>query len=396
MADKYLGRVLRRTPEGGALPPIRAMIEANELGRVVISAALDRAEARGWVRREPRRGVFRAELPPLRETVPAIDFVACAGNVEHGSPGSFVEELIAAIGAALTRRGLALRVHQATVGDSFDAHRAIAERPEVRACFLFGPHAKELVNCFERRQVTTLPLFPRIEPERLGHGIFGPKNLVDLLMKHLAAAGHTRIGFLERAYPHLPSSLSTLRRAEYYRHMAERGLRVAPHWVAETGFDEASIRSALQTIVWQEPRPSAVILPTAAMPTAYRLAEETGLRVGVDLALAGIDHARVAENLLPAPTCAGVVHPETAELAVDSLLDLLEGGSGNGKYAAPLRLTTGGSTATRTDAPDRGDGFRDIGDTSALTTSTLAAGASLAPAAQPRNHNQKEPKPCNT
>ena len=356
LADKYLERLLRRTPEGGALPPLRSMMEESGLGQVVLSAATDRAEARGRVRREERRGVFRAAVPPLPEMVPVIDFVICGELREGASSGVFVEEMVTQLKAALTENGHALRVHHVRSADSFDPYRELAESAEMRACFLFAPHARELVNCFERRHVATLPLFPRIEPEILDHGIFDPEHLIGLLMEHLFSLGHQKIALLERPYPQVSRSLTLPRRADYYRHMAERGLRVARHWLGRAGFNEKEEAAAVETILATAPRPSALILPSTAMPVAYRVLENRGLRPGTDLALAGIDHARVCEQLRPVPTRAGVVHRETAELAVDRLLRRLTGDDAENKCHAPLRLAVGASCGPSAEPAARTDG----------------------------------------
>lgn len=353
LADKYLERVLRRTPEGGALPPLRAMMEESGFGQVVLAAATDRAETRGLVRREERRGVFRAAAPPLREWVPVIDFVICGELRDGASSGVFVEEMIAQLDRELTKQGHALRVHHVRSGDSFDPYRELAESAEMRGCFLFAPHARELVNCFERRHVATLPLFPRIEPELLEHGLFDPEHLIGLLMEHLFSLGHRKIALLERPYPEVSRSLTLPRRADYYRHMAERGLRVARHWLGRAGFDEQEEAAAVETLLATAPRPSALILPSTAMPAAYRVLENRGLRPGADLALAGIDHAHVCEELRPAPTRAGVVHRETAELAADRLLRRLTGDEADGKCHAPLRLTVEAGSVPEAKATDQ-------------------------------------------
>lgn len=341
---KFLHREILRTPVGEALPSIRAIMNSCNVGQARVQEVLGELEDEGYVECRPRRGVFRSERSTLAESVPTLDFVACAriGGVDQ--PGTFTHELLAALNLEATERGHAMRVHQVHRGEPITAYDRIAARPDIRACLLFAPHSPEVIAAFQAHHLATLSLMPPSDETCLGHSIGEPVELVSRLLEHLEQHGHERIGYLERVYPNAPVQLSLHRRADYYRHMAERGLRVMPHWVADAGGNDEAALNAMAQLFSAKPEPTAVVLPSAAMPAAYRFLERTGRRVGHDVALAGIDENAACRSLHPEPTRAGIVQEATARLALDTLTAMLEGRGVPEQQPAPMRLTLGRST----------------------------------------------------
>lgn len=341
---KFLHRQILRTQPGQSLPSMRTIMDRCSVGQAKVQQVLGEFESAGYVECRPRSGIYRSERIVISETVPTLDFVACArlGEIDH--PGTFTHELLAALNLEATDRGHAMRVHQVQRGEAIAAYEEIASRSDTRACLLFAPHSPEVLAAFEKHHLACVSLFPPTEDAAAGHCIHEPHDLVPQLLKHLEARGHARIAFLERTYPNAPVRLSLQRRADYYRHMAERGLKVERQWVADAGADDRAALAGLEQIFAADTTPTALLLPSAAMPAAYRFLERTGRRVGRDVALAGIDDVAACRTLHPEPTRAGIVHQATARLALDALTGLLEGRTVAVDQPAPTRLFIGEST----------------------------------------------------
>lgn len=145
-------------------------------------------------------------------------------------------------------------------------------------------------------------------------------------VEHLVARGHERIAFLgaEMDHPGLYSRLEGYRLALATAHISAR-----PEWILtadgatptfKTGADLAERLLAL------EPRPTAVFCVNDAM--ALGVIEKTrqlGVRVPDDLAVAGFDDVPAAANVLPTLTTVRVFKEQLGELALRTLVDLIEG-----------------------------------------------------------------------
>lgn len=119
------------------------------------------------------------------------------------------------------------------------------------------------------------------------------KRGIQLVVEHLHANGHERIGLI--SWP--PGSrVGDVRTQGYFEALARFGLPVDAAWIAYSSntLDEAS--SAAQRILASRPRPTAIVCANDVMALgAKRYAEALGLEVGRDLALVGYDDTPVAE-----------------------------------------------------------------------------------------------------
>ncbi len=134
-----------------------------------------------------------------------------------------------------------------------------------------------------------------------------PAHGMDLLVERLVAAGHTRIGFVTRTYPHVQHpSWAFSRFAGFVQSIAKRGQAFLPEAVVNilpgpSIPNDALIDELLR--IRREHRVTAFVC--GADHQAYMLMRglaERGLRVPDDLSLTGFDGTPVPESLPPVTT----------------------------------------------------------------------------------------------
>jgi DNA-binding LacI/PurR family transcriptional regulator len=124
------------------------------------------------------------------------------------------------------------------------------------------------------------------------------------------------------------ASWITLRRREdFYRLMAQNGLRVYPHWTPFTQWDDESVYHAWKKLFSKEPYPTAVMIPDPCLAASYRFLESRGLRIGTDISLIGMDDLPVTTALRPQVTSTVNHMDVAAQTAMENLNRLLDGES---------------------------------------------------------------------
>lgn len=144
---------------------------------------------------------------------------------------------------------------------------------------------------------------------------------IEMVVAHLVAQGHTRIGMLnyDRGWP-----VGDAREAGYHAAMQHAGLAVQPDWIAYTPNILASASAAARQLMHAEQTPTAIICANDVMAFgAKTYFDEAGLRVGEDVALTGYDDDPTSEFL----GITSVRQPidEVAERVFDILYDEING-----------------------------------------------------------------------
>ena len=125
-----------------------------------------------------------------------------------------------------------------------------------------------------------------------------------IMMKHLIDLGHRRIGFINgvRRKP-----LGTERLNHYLHSLREAGIAPDEELVTESGVTYQDGYQAAQTLLDRQPRPTAILamndlLAVGAMHAIY----ERGLRIPLDVSVAGFDDSDYSAYLNPALTTLNV------------------------------------------------------------------------------------------
>lgn len=163
--------------------------------------------------------------------------------------------------------------------------------------------------------------------------------------EHLLELGHREIGYL--------GGLSTQRwnprrRQGLVAALAGAGLRLNPRWTLEAGWDEKGGHDAMQRLLSRPSRPTAILVGNVmAALGALAAAQNAGVRVPSDLSIVTIHDTWFARLTSPPLTAVKVPLYEMAYAGVESLLQLLRGGSSQALVISdpPPELIQRGSTA---------------------------------------------------
>lgn len=154
------------------------------------------------------------------------------------------------------------------------------------------------------------------EPQNIVHSM--DRDSAAELADHLVKLGHTRIAMImgPRSYR------SSIERLEGFSNaLADRGLTLAPQYLAEGLYTFESGVSCAQALLALTPRPTAIFAgndETAA--GVYRAAYLQGLRIPQDLTVIGFDDSPLASRLCPSLTTMRQPIREMGRLAAEKLV----------------------------------------------------------------------------
>ncbi len=140
------------------------------------------------------------------------------------------------------------------------------------------------------------------------------------IVTHLLRVGHQRIAHISGPL----NIVSGLDRQEgYLTALRSRGATVDPQLIVEADFTEDGAALAMQRLLPRKPQ--AVFAASDAMAVgAMRIIRDAGLRIPDDIAVVGFDDLPFAERHLPSLTTIRQPIHQMGEMAVKTLLELLE------------------------------------------------------------------------
>ena len=120
-------------------------------------------------------------------------------------------------------------------------------------------------------------------------------------MDYLLKRGYRRIGYLHYGGSDMYQYPIQLHRLlDYYRLMAENGLRVNPDWVFYCSDYYENLETGLDRMMESDPKPDVLIVPGAALKHLYTYCRKHRIRIGKDLSVFSQDE--IDEELSPEPT----------------------------------------------------------------------------------------------
>lgn len=342
--DTYLRRQILQADTRTPLPSVRQIMQQCGVGQATVKKVLDSFESEGLIRTLPRKGTFKIADRSMAELVPVVDFIAC-GRVDPflDRPDLYSGHFLGSLNHQITRNGQSLRFHQLWRKQPLADYENLAARPDMHAALLFGANLPEIPAVFQQRHIACISMFPRCEHD--GPSVLDANDFTSRIMEHLFGLGHTRIAWLGSRDERIHDRLEMDRRSEYYRFMAEHGLRVNPAWVANPGYreQETSI-SAFEQALTAEPRPTALVVHAHMVIPLYRFLERKGLKIGRDVSVVSIDEYAPMQDLTPPATTVSTPADEAIRLAMSSLGALTRGQDVPHKQIVPARLVARDST----------------------------------------------------
>ena len=291
--SEYLLDTLLPLPHGAKLPSLREIMAKTGAGQQVVSRVLRDLQSDGLIRIEPRSGIRRVESAQHPDEIRLLHWQNLADNL------SFVRRIFRRLSAHAEAAGKTIVVEgiRNRLPDEL-VEELISQG--ISQCILYGADIADWAIRLKPRMKLCMEMFPKHSM----HVTTELKNSPDMTvmqMDYLLKRGYRRIGYLHcygddpYAYP-----LQAQRLMDFYRIMAESGLRVDPAWVFRCSEHYDDMDSGMDRIMNAEPPPEALILQGANCGLVYTYCRKHGIRIGEDLALFCCDDLN--ENLEPEPT----------------------------------------------------------------------------------------------
>ncbi len=332
-AAVFLDDILVKLPPGGRLPGLRKLIATSGVGRVTIERELRDLAAAGRVGVHSRSGWFR--MPDAPDT--AKIWVLHTANYPVMGIG-FVGALFAALGELAAARMLHYSVTGYNGMNEHDIGMLLAENG-IQNVFLFGATERSFAEFISSRVLRCVELLPR-HAGALGPEVRDSCEMTALQLDCLLRRGYRKIGYIhqiESDWSMCPVQRQRL--FDFYRIMAENGLRVMPEWVFFCTYDWEKFNRRMYRMMNSPSPPEAVIVPGSSLEFVYRYCTNNGIRVGTELAIMGCDN--IEPELSPRATTVTNTPREIAELAWE-VMDAALRGEVLQKVPA-LRIVTGES-----------------------------------------------------
>ena len=146
---------------------------------------------------------------------------------------------------------------------------------------------------------------------------------IDKLVELLVNYGHRKIGMLGGDET---VSSTILKRKAFFQALKKHDLSVNPKWLIASDFSIESGEEAAARLLDQSEKPTAVICVNDFVAIgAIKMFNKFGLRVPEDISVTGFDDIYLAEHFPPGITTVSQNYDLLGEVAVNVLVDLIEG-----------------------------------------------------------------------
>ena len=317
-AISYVQEQISRTLPGCRLPGLRQMIRDSQLGRIRLEKALHYWQSAGKITILPQSGCYRcAEI----ETA-AIVFIAF-------SPHTIEENNLSFIGGAM----LKLRQLAAENGQQMELLNAynmplaelqtVLEQRKYRQAFVWGAASLNIIKMIRRCIPFTISLHPNYQSKYTCELRDSP-YMTEMQMKYLFQCNYQNIAYIHNSEADWTiSPIQHQRLFDYYRIMAENGLRVESEWVFFCAYNWEIFQKSMHKLINCRRRPDAVIVPGSTLQYLYRFCSNNGIIIGKELAVISSDNTN--SDLDPAPTCVTNSPAESGEQAWQIMQQCLQG-----------------------------------------------------------------------
>jgi LacI family transcriptional regulator len=203
---------------------------------------------------------------------------------------------------------------------------------------------ERLLRTLGKRQIPTIFMDTATGPRGAAVVSVDYSEGVTQAMKHLFALGHRKIAFISG-----PLSLASAktRAKAFLRELQSRGLAGKPHWNQESDHRVEGGHRAMQRILRDGERPTAVLCSNDLTAIgAMGAIHESGLEIPRDISIVGFDDIQLSAYTQPALTTVHVPRRELAATAFRSLFQDQTNGKKNQKraYVIEPRLVVRQST----------------------------------------------------
>lgn len=276
----YLTNLLLPLPDGEKLPGIRSIRKRTGSGQTCVMHALRQLEKEGFIRVIPHQGIFRVVPSRKNEEIRLLHWFD--GDLSeigfHSVLFNTLKEQAAVAGRKITLENVRQR-SQDEMADELTGQG-------ISKCIICGSKSPEFTKHLSKHMKVCLELLPR-HSNRLVTELRNSPEMVVMQVNYLLKLGYRRIGYLHyggndiTVYP-----IQIMRLLDYYRLMAENGLRVDPDWVHHCDEMCENLEAGMERIMSSDPRPEVLIVQSGMEFARLDVwCRKHRIRIGKDLAV---------------------------------------------------------------------------------------------------------------
>jgi DNA-binding LacI/PurR family transcriptional regulator len=294
-ARSFIEDVILATAPGQRLPGLRELMQKSQLGRIRLKRVLDEMVRCRRLEVRDRSGFYRLD-DPVKEDLIFIHFSESPLLEQQQSfPGGIVYALRQE--AAKLNLNLALlNCRDLTWAETADIVRQ--RRP--KAAFIFSSVDAEFTKFISSLLPLTISVLP-LHTARVGNELRDSPDMTAIQLKYLFQCNYQKIGCIHNVdedWNRTPVQLQRL--LDYYRIMAEQGLKIEPEWVFYCGYTWEHFNSRMHKLMRANRQLEALIVPGSCLQYLYRFCSNNGIAIGKELAVICCDDT--APELIPRVT----------------------------------------------------------------------------------------------
>ena len=290
----YLMNALLPLPDGARLPGVRTIMKKTGAGQLAGCQILQDLRKAGLIRIDPYRGIYRIVPAERSDEIRLLHW-----QLSELNGSGFVGKLFRKLRECARTENRKLTIENAGIRPPGKLAEELVGSGISRA-IVFGAAQPDFARELKNRMRICLELLPR-HNEQVVPAMRDAPDMTVRQMDYLFKRGYRRIGYLHYGgndmylYP-----IQMRRLLDYYRLMAENGLRVDPDWVFHCTDWYENLEVGMDRMMNSNPPPEALIAPGTALERLYPWCRKHHLRPGRDLAVFSSDDYN--ERHAPEPT----------------------------------------------------------------------------------------------
>ncbi len=318
--DEYIRNFIKEllfiTPPGGRLPGLRQLMCDCGVGRIRLEKVLQEFELANLIEVRPQSGRYRASELPAE--IP-LAFIHFSSKPLVESDHSFAGGTLKFLRQKALENGQTLEIIHACGMTSGRICRLL-HKLKVRQVFIWGADNSQLVNSIKNvvpYVVSVLPRYPEVTVSELRDS----PDMTTVQLEYLFNCNYRRIAYIHNAEDWLKTPVQLQRLMDYYRIMAEKGLKIEPEWVFYCAYNREVFNRSMHRLLRSARPVQAVIVPGSSLKMLYDFCANNGIETGSELAVMCCDDTE--PDLLPRATAVTNTPKETGAAAWQIMQDTL-------------------------------------------------------------------------
>ncbi len=291
----FIKELLFITPPGGRLPGLRQLMCDSGVGRIRLEKVLHEFELAGSIEVRPQSGRYRTSELPV--AVP-LAFVHFSSKPLVESDHSFAGGTLKFLREKALENGQALEVINAC-GMTSGRICTLLQELKVKQLFIWGADNAQLVSNIKNvvpHVVSVLPRYPGVVSSELRDS----PDMTPVQLEYLFNCNYRRIAYIHNAEDWLRTPVQLQRLMDYYRIMAENGIKIEPEWVFYCAYNREVFNRSMHRLLRSKRPVQALIVPGSSLKMLYDFCADNGIKIGGELGVMCCDDTE--PELLPRAT----------------------------------------------------------------------------------------------